>query len=567
MELFQSAKQRLGWDNKRFATVLILSLIILPASILLVTISRSSTFSGTGGFSITQILKGKFRQQELREHLASPPSVAPTPSPGFRTQQDSSNRNDEALLDGLLMSPEADEPSCLSRHQSYRKHSPHKPSSYLISKLRKYEDLHRQCGPGTKSYKRAIRKLTKLDRVDRDHSSSEEYCKYVIWLPANGLGNRMISIASTFLFALLTERVLLLHQRPDMEDLFCEPFPNSSWVLPVDKFPLQKEFWDEKDRHSHSIGSLMQNESSRGQASSYLFVNVNHGRYDGDNVFYCDRGQASIEKIPWLIMLSDQYYAPAFFVMKRFEKEVIKMFPEKQTVFHHLGRYLFHPSNQAWGLIKRFYRAYLEKADQRIGLQIRVFNPKTVPFQTVMDQILKCSSKENNILPKLDDAKPVGTSQSGNGTSSKAILAVSLYSEYYEHIKNMYWTKPTVEGDVIGVYQPSHEEYQKFGDNMHNMKAWAEISLLSTCDVLVTSAWSTFGYVAQGLGGLKPWILHKANDQNVPNPACVEDLSMEPCFHFPPTCDCDTDEKVDAGALVPYLRHCKDLNWGVKLVE
>ncbi|KAJ9129228.1 hypothetical protein P3X46_001708 [Hevea brasiliensis] len=121
-------------------------------------------------------------------------------------------------------------------------------------------------------------------------------------------------------------------------------------------------------------------------------------------------------------------------------------------------------------------------------------------------------------------------------------------------------------GEIIGVFQPSHEEYQQFGNNMHNMKAWAEIYLLSLSDVLVTSAWSTFGYVAQGLGGLKPWILYKTDDKTIPNPPCRRDLSMEPCFHFPPTYDCQAKVKFDAGSLFPYLRHCEDLNWGVKLV-
>jgi xyloglucan fucosyltransferase len=56
----------------------------------------------------------------------------------------------DKLLEGLLVSG-FDEASCISRSQShfYHKPSPHKPSPYLISKLRKYEELHRKCGPNT----------------------------------------------------------------------------------------------------------------------------------------------------------------------------------------------------------------------------------------------------------------------------------------------------------------------------------------------------------------------------------------------------------------------------------
>lgn len=65
---------------------------------------------------------------------------------------------------------------------------------------------------------------------------------------------------------------------------------------------------------------------------------------------------------------------------------------------------------------------------------------------------------------------------------------------------------PTVTGEMVGIYQPSQEGYQQTENPQHNQKAWAEMYLLSLSDILVTSSWSTFGYVAQGLGGLKPWI-------------------------------------------------------------
>jgi xyloglucan fucosyltransferase len=129
-------------------------------------------------------------------------------------------------------------------------------------------------------------------------------------------------------------------------------------------------------------------------------------------------------------------------------------------------------------------------------------------------------------------------------------------------MKNMYWTRPTVTGEVISVYQPSHEEYQHFGDNTHNMKAWADIYLLSLCDVLVTSTSSTFGYVAHGLAGLKPWIWRMGNK----NPACQRAISMEPCCHFPLSYDCKTRIEVNAATLVPNTMHCEDRKNGLKLV-
>jgi xyloglucan fucosyltransferase len=102
---------------------------------------------------------------------------------------------------------------------------------------------------------------------------------------------------------------------------------------------------------------------------------------------------------------------------------------------------------------------------------------------------------------------------------------------------------------------------------MHNRKAWAEMYLLSLTDVLVTSAWSTFGYVAQGLGGLRPWILYKTENDTAPDPPCRRAMSMEPCFHAPPFYDCKAKKGIDTGTLVPHVRHCEDISWGLKVVD
>ncbi|CAK7336438.1 unnamed protein product [Dovyalis caffra] len=488
--------------------------------------------------------------------------------PGFRNESGSRNDSSQSarmsvdkLLGGLL-APGFDERSCSSRYQSFlfRKTSLYKPSSYLLSKLRRYEDLHKRCGPHTKSYSKAFKRL-------KSSHGSGGGCKYLVWVPVNGLGNRMMSLVSTFLYALLTDRVLLVELGNDMLRLFCEPFPNSSWILPK-HFPIEGQFHSADLRHDRGYGNLLKsgiiNESTE-SLPSYVFLNLDHTKYDLDRLsFHCNQNPSLLRKVPWLFLISDQYFVPSFFLTSTFKQEMQRLFPEKETVFHHLARYLFHPSNEVWGLITRFYQAYLADADERIGLQIRIFNTTTSPVEIVLDQLLKCTQKEN-LLPRVDTKHPLATSTKTR--RSKVILVTSLYTTFYENISNTYWAKPTVTGEVIRVYQPSHEESQRFGDNMHNIKAWAEMYLLSLSDVLVTSAWSTFGYVAQGLGGRKPWILYKADKGHTPNPSCVRDLSMEPCFHFPRNHDCKTKTKINVGSLFPYLKYCEDLNWGVKLVS
>ncbi|CAN1858306.1 Probable fucosyltransferase 9 [Linum perenne] len=293
-----------------------------------------------------------------------------------------------------------------------------------------------------------------------------------------------------------------------MDGLFCEPFPNSTWILPQ-HFPHRN-----REATLPSFDTLLKDNKDSTLVPKFIYLDIERKH---DKPFHCDYGQEILQKIPVLFLRSDQYFVPSLFMVEKFNPELIRMFPNKETVFHHLGRYLFHPSNQAWGLISRFFDTYLANADQRIGIQIRVFNSKNVPPQTVMNQIQACS-KTYSILP---------------------------------------------------------EGVQRFKNEIHNVKAWAEIYLLSLCDLLVTSGQSTFGYVGQGLGDVKPWILEKQLDANIPDPPCWLGVSTEPCFHFPPEKECAAaagrrrsgGERWNVSSKFEYLKPCEDLSFGVKLMQ
>ncbi|KAI9156408.1 hypothetical protein LWI28_005897 [Acer negundo] len=454
------------------------------------------------------------------------------------------------------------EESCLSRNQSvlYRKSSPRKPSSYLIAKLRSYEELHKRCGPRTDSYKRSLKQL-KSGQID--HNSTD--CKYVVWVADCGLGNRMLSITSAFLYALLTNRVLLIDQKQEMADLFCEPFPTTSWILPED-FPFKNKLGGFNQKYDHSYGNMLKNNNinySTQLFPSYLYLFLSHNCDHHDQLFFCDQDQALLNQVPWLIMKSNVYFLPSMFLMSSFDQELDRLFPDKETVFHHLGRYLFNPSDRVWGLITKYYQDYLANAEKRIGIQIRIFSAKTSPFGSVMDQILGCIQKEK-LLPEVDTEKSIA-SPSKNQTS-KVVLVTSLFQGYFEKLNKTYGEHPTKTGEVVAVYQPSHERKQQSWENSHNVQAWVEIYLLSLSDELVTSAWSTFGYVAQGLRGMRPLILYKIG-RAIPDPPCGRGVSMEPCYHAPPIFDCKTKKTVDTTTFVPHVKHCEDIRWGIKLLN
>uniref|UniRef100_A0A0D9VLE9 Fucosyltransferase n=1 Tax=Leersia perrieri TaxID=77586 RepID=A0A0D9VLE9_9ORYZ len=504
-----------------------------------------------GGVATTQ-------KTEAPRNVSAPPTRAATTTPPPQ----------DKLLGGLL-SAAFEESSCQSRYKSslYRKKSPFPLSPYLVQKLRKYEAYHKKCGPGTKRYRNAIKQL----KAGRNVDNAE--CKYVVWFPCNGLGNRMLTIASTFLYALLSDRVLLMHVAAEQQGLFCEPFPGSSWVLPGD-FPHNNP----QNLHigaPESYVNMLKNNVVRNddpssvQASSlppYVYLHVEQFRLKlSDNIF-CDEDQMVLKKFNWMILKSDSYFAPALFMTPMYEKELEKMFPQKESVFHHLGRYLFHPTNKVWGIVSRYYEAYLARVDEKIGFQIRIFPEKPIKFENMYDQLMRCI-REQRLLPELGTAEPApNTTAAADAGKVKAVLIASLYSGYYEKIRGMYYENPTKTGEIVAVYQPSHEEQQQYTSNEHNQKALAEIYLLSYCDKIAMSAWSTFGYVAYSFAGVKPWILLRPDwNQERSEVACVRSTSVEPCLHSPPILSCRAKKEVDVATVKPYVRHCEDVGFGLKL--
>ncbi|EOA30215.1 hypothetical protein CARUB_v10013337mg [Capsella rubella] len=470
----------------------------------------------------------------------------------------------DKLIGGLLTA-DFDEGSCLSRYHKtfwYRKPSPYKPSEYLVTKLRSYESRHKRCGPGTKAYKKATKNLSRDKKNYASESAGE--CRYVVWIADYGLGNRMLTLASVFLYALLTDRIILIDNRKDLGDLLCEPFPGTSWLLPLD-FPLMQYNRFNKD-YSRCYGTMSEKHTINSTSiPPHLYLHILHDSRDSDKMFFCQKDQSLIDKVPWLIVRANVYFVPSLWFNPTFQTELTKMFPQKETVFHHLARYLFHPTNQVWGMVTRYYHAHLSKAEERLGIQIRVFRDQGGYYQHVMDQVVSCTQREK-LLPILSTQEEAKVNIS-NTPKRKAVLVTSLSPEYSKKLKNMFSEPSRSIGEIIKVYQPSGERYQQTDTKIHDQKALAEMYLLSLTDNIVTSARSTFGYVAYSLGGLKPWLLYQPNDVKAPDPPCVRSTSMEPCFLTPPSHGCEADWGTDSGKVVPFVRHCEDDTYALKVYD
>ncbi|CAD5318568.1 unnamed protein product [Arabidopsis thaliana] len=470
-----------------------------------------------------------------------------------------SERPVDKLIGGLLTA-DFDEGSCLSRYHKYflyRKPSPYMPSEYLVSELRSYEMLHKRCGPDTKAYKEATEKLSR-DEYYASESNGE--CRYIVWLARDGLGNRLITLASVFLYAILTERIILVDNRKDVSDLLCEPFPGTSWLLPLD-FPMLNYTYayGYNKEYPRCYGTMLENHAINSTSiPPHLYLHNIHDSRDSDKLFFCQKDQSFIDKVPWLIIQTNAYFVPSLWLNPTFQTKLVKLFPQKETVFHHLARYLFHPTNEVWDMVTKYYDAHLSNADERLGIQIRVFGKPSGYFKHVMDQVVACTQREK-LLPEFEEESKVNISKP---PKLKVVLVASLYPEYSVNLTNMFLARPSSTGEIIEVYQPSAERVQQTDKKSHDQKALAEMYLLSLTDNIVTSGWSTFGYVSYSLGGLKPWLLYQPVNFTTPNPPCVRSKSMEPCYHTPPSHGCEADWGTNSGKILPFVRHCEDMMYG-----
>ncbi|WVZ81993.1 hypothetical protein U9M48_029310 [Paspalum notatum var. saurae] len=482
-----------------------------------------------------------------------------------RQTTDGGDAHHDRLLGGLL-SPDFDAATCLSRYEASKrwKPSPFPVSPYLVQKLRQYEANHRRCGPGTANYRAAVAQLMSGRNADRAE------CRYVVWLPIQGLGNRMLSAVSTFLYALLTGRVLLAHEPPEMEGLFCEPFPGTSWVLPPD-FPYTTGFWvGSNESYTNMLeNNVVRYDDGGGDASSlppYVYFHLEQTELRLQKHAFCEEDHRVLDRFNWMVLRSDSYFAVALFLMPMYRAELHRMFPAKGSVFHHLGRYLLHPGNRAWGIVERFYDGYLAGADERLGVQVRIAPFLPITFEAMYEQITRCAW-EHELLPRVTDTSEPAAA-GARPAKVKAVLVVSLKPEYYDRLHSVYYTNATATGEVVTVYQPSHDQDQHTEARAHNERALAEIFLLSYSDKVVTTGFSTFGYAAHSLAGLRPWLLLLPDRSTMrADVACVRAASVEPCLHSRPSLVCRAEQDLDPVAHVPFLRHCEDLDFGLKLFD
>lgn len=388
----------------------------------------------------------------------------------------------------------------------------------------------------------------------------QPHCKYVVWSCTFGLGNKLMSLTSAFLYAVLSQRVLLV-DHPGWEGLFCEPFPGSKWQVPSG-FSLREDFDSPSFARYRAlncgVGGHGQDRACRSNVVEVVFSSDSSAT---DYTFQvCPTEMARVREVPFLnFRNSNQHFGVGYYLNPAVRPLLERLFPER-NMFHLLSRWLLLPSNDVWERVTKFHEDYLTNALRRIGVQIREFKGE---YHGYYDQAaLLCIQAKSGLCPIEVEA---ALERAGNGVDPASISNSSDYvSVFVSSLENRHFS--ILEGNLAKLQNETGMRYflfsqkgdgEQLDDISHLKKALVDMWVLSLSDVLLTSHMSTFGYFAHGMAGVTPYQLKHWAD----NP-CLLGVSSEPCFHFGPqkvVCEADRFRVENPFKEVGFLKRCPDM--------
>lgn len=426
--------------------------------------------------------------------------------------------------------------------------------------LEEYAALHRTC-------MRSIGDITEFFRTGTATSS----CKFLIMeLGGVGLGNKVSLLTSAVLYAVLTQRVILINTWSLISSTMCEPFLGSSWLLDQ-RFPLPGRHGPE----STFLGRLTGLEDPVWKSSRYFEKGVDatkRGKYvptpsamkvefsDPEVTrFYCDTEQAFLAEATWLHFTGCLYFLPKLFAVPAFRPALEALFPDPSLTFTYLLRSLMLPRDNVWQQVKEHDIALFANVDTRVGIQVRFLYGRKVYFERASKRankhVKQCIS-ENNILPGAvrEDERGIGSRTARSGQVIR-VFVTSLHTALSEELLRMYDKQETTTGETVMVTQLTHRGKQGFGSD-DDVMAMIEILLLSFVDKLLITPLSTFGGLAQAYGAIIPWFVEMKKNSVSCTRAQTPDLCYQMAYAY---YDCPHERNIHRGKIqktVPYIRQC-----------
>ena len=309
--------------------------------------------------------------------------------------------------------------------------------------------------------------------------------KYIVYVSGgnDGYGNRLPGVAMAFLWALLTDRVLLVHWR--------DTFPNpASWgkfqpgvEMDVDKL---RDSLSDKMLQYVPIGSSAScgNSNKKGSSSSNGCAMI--VRDDYAKIATKDLNQQYPEKV--LLFKSDDYAMPLLVNNEHYKEQVKALFNNKHAnVFGHIARWLLTPSPKIQKTVDRTFESL---GKYNFGMHLRMQKPMPAGG----DKGVKVPEPEVFFRFARMRAEALGFPASDTVfyLASDDARARDRATEYFNKrgltVRFMQGIKFGNDGDRTSV------------ESLQN--AIAEMRVLSMCDEIVGSYGSSFSAVAASWGAI-----------------------------------------------------------------
>lgn len=432
--------------------------------------------------------------------------------------------------------------------------------------LKEYEVLHRTC----------------MEKIDWDATkyflarNDSTGCKFAVaghpgWA---GLGNKVLPTLAVLLYAVLTQRVLLVPATSRLPVIMCEPFQGSSWGVDPEQLFTPSENHENVWRPFSEFVSLVDTTVAQG----YLDRTQNPKKpysirtatwCQPEPRFFCNMEQEILQtEVPWLYFTSCILFMPKLFTIPAFRPVLHDLFPDRMATTHMI-RTVMLPADPVWARVRSVERMYFHHADRRVGVQVRYrdLQPQFDTLHNIINsRVLQCAWN-HNMLP-LFNTSP-STSDPDAPSTATTILVTSLFPDLRDYLSELYHRNPPPTGDTVGIFQLSKGEVQKFGVE-EDTQALTEVICLSFSDNLLVTPLSTFGGMAQAYGALKPYFLEYRSENNLP--PCEQGYSIDPCNQDPEMVYiCPHDRRVDGKQITDVVRSIRpcpaiDTLHGVQLV-
>ncbi|CAI5976922.1 unnamed protein product [Closterium sp. NIES-65] len=448
------------------------------------------------------------------------------------------------------------------RHQYWQAGAHVEPSAAFARQKTEYERMHQRCTEGITDWKAFYFNQSE----GLSPTADVEGCKYAFLIPGqwHGLGNRIMSLISTFTYAFITHRAILMPDDGLMPSLLCNPFEHSSWLIPASHFwgikaDLEqgpRNVAERADRHSRGV-----------------FCHLDWVTPEEEWTFFCRRTQEEVAEKTFMMFWSDMYFVPPLYLVPSLAARLEVLFPDRR-VFTHVARYILLPANYLWDRIARAFHGHMEHQDVLVGLQVR---PVDETQEDIFDRVLTCLVS-TQYLPAVippdqwqamaDDVDDEGLR--GAHGQSISVFVASLNGTYGARLAALYSQGKPQSAHTVTFHSESHDSTERQDDRQQYASALVEMFLLSFSHRLVVSDYSTFGYTAAALGALDPWSLNIVKREGADwrrnnRPVCQRTESQPCSLSIRPKFTCPDGDSHTTENEVSFVRLCPVIGAGLHL--